>query len=153
MQHLELKIPPALLVLIAGGLMLTLHRLIPAHHLSAQAGLIIAVILALVGAGICVAGVMRFRRAHTTVNPMNPESSSSLVTGGIYTLTRNPMYLGFLLMVIGWGFFLANLCTLIVAVAFVIYMNRFQIQPEEQMLTRLFGDSYVTYCQRVRRWI
>lgn len=153
MQHLELRIPPAALVLIAAGLMLMLHTLFPAHHLSRPVGLSIAVILVLTGATICVAGVIRFRQARTTVNPMSPASSSSLVTGGIYTRTRNPMYLGFLLMVVGWGFFLANLYTLIVAVAFVLYMNRFQIRPEEQMLTRLFGDSYVTYCQRVRRWI
>lgn len=153
MQHLELRIPPVALVVISGVLMLTLHTLWPAHHLSASVGLIIAVILAGVGAGICGAGVMQFRQARTTVNPMSPASSSRLVTGGIYTRTRNPMYLGFLLMVVAWGFFLTNLYTLSIAVAFVLYMNRFQILPEEQMLTRLFGDTYVTYCLRVGRWI
>ena len=110
---------------------------------------------AAVGIGLSVAatGVLSFRMAETTVNPMKPDSSSALVVSGIYRWTRNPMYLGFLCILIGWGIFLSNAAAFLVLPGFVFYLNRFQIEPEEQALTRLFGETFLTYRSRVRRWI
>ena len=118
----------------------------PARHAS-------ALWLTAVGAGAALAGVISFRLAKTTVNPLKPEAASSLVVSGIYRITRNPMYLGALLVLIGWAVFLANAAAFIVSAGFVLYLNRFQISPEEKALTIRFGPEFSTYCARVRRWI
>jgi len=109
--------------------------------------------LFLLGALTCLAGVRYFRRAKTTVNPMKPESASALVASGIYRYSRNPMYLGFLLMLLGWALWLSNASALLLLPAFVLYMNRFQICPEERALLSLFGPDYMQYRARVRRWL
>jgi protein-S-isoprenylcysteine O-methyltransferase Ste14 len=111
--------------------------------------------LAPVGAGAAIgaAGVWSFHRARTTVNPRRPHASSTLLTTGIYRHTRNPMYLALLLVLIGWGLYLANVYALLLAVTFVPYMNRFQIRPEERALRHTFGQQFRDYCGRVRRWL
>jgi protein-S-isoprenylcysteine O-methyltransferase Ste14 len=94
-----------------------------------------------------------FWRARTTVNPINPAATSSLVIGGIYSLTRNPMYLGFLLALVGWATVLSNALAYLLLPAFIFYMNSFQIKPEERALASLFGEEFITYKSRVRRWL
>jgi protein-S-isoprenylcysteine O-methyltransferase Ste14 len=84
---------------------------------------------------------------------LRPESTSSLVVSGIYGVTRNPMYLGFLVALLGWAVFLAHALALLPLLAFLLYMNRFQIRPEESALTTLFGQEFTTYRKRVRRWL
>lgn len=113
----------------------------------------IALGLAAVGMGVAVAGVVSFRRAKTTVNPLKPETASSLVLSGVYRVTRNPMYLGALILLIGWAAYLANFLALVLSSAFVAYLNRFQIVPEERALAARFGAEYSAYCASVRRWI
>ena len=114
---------------------------------------ILAAAAVAIGLSVAATGVLSFRMAETTVNPMKPDSSSALVVSGIYRWTRNPMYLGFLCILIGWGIFLSNAAAFLVLPGFVFYLNRFQIEPEEQALTRLFGETFLTYRSRVRRWI
>jgi protein-S-isoprenylcysteine O-methyltransferase Ste14 len=111
--------------------------------------------LALVAAGALavLAGGAAFRQAQTTVNPMTPEASSSVVTTGVYRWSRNPMYLGFLFVLAGWGVYLGSAAALLFLPAFVLYMNRFQIAPEERALQAKFGASYTGYMRRVRRWL
>jgi protein-S-isoprenylcysteine O-methyltransferase Ste14 len=109
--------------------------------------------VAVAGAVIGGLGFASFIRAKTTVNPMKPDSSSSLVVSGIYQFTRNPMYLGFLLGLFGWAIFLSNALAFFLLPAFIAYMNRFQIEPEEKALARLFGEQFVAYRSRVRRWL
>ena len=84
---------------------------------------------------------------------MKPDSTSSLVVSGIYGYTRNPMYLGFLLVLLAWAIFLSNFVALALLPAFVVYMNHFQIGPEERALGSLFAQEYQAYLARVRRWI
>jgi len=100
-----------------------------------------------------VLGIIEFNRAKTTVNPTKPESASSLVRTGIYQRTRNPMYMGFLLILVGWAIAMANIVSFLVLPGFVIYMNRFQIKPEERALTLIFGEDFKAYCVETRRWI
>ena len=100
-----------------------------------------------------LSGVISFRLAQTTVDPVHPERASSVVTTGIYRWTRNPMYLGFWLLLLAYAVKLSQPLALLLLPVFIGYMNRFQIIPEEQALERLFGDDYRNYCQRVRRWI
>jgi protein-S-isoprenylcysteine O-methyltransferase Ste14 len=106
-------------------------------------------------AGIALrARVTSFRRAQTTVDPTRPAKASALVVGGVYRLSRNPMYLGFLLLLLAWGVYLSHLPSLLLApLAFVLYLNRFQITPEERALESLFGDEYRAYKREVRRWL
>ena len=153
MQGLELKVPPLALVLLAGGLMWWIAWAAPAFAFAFPARLICAVGAVVIGIAVAGMGIVSFRRAKTTVNPMKPDSSSALVVTGIYRLTRNPMYLGFLWILLGWGIFLSNTLAFLVLPGFVLYMNRFQIEPEERALTRLFGQAFVTYAKQVRRWI
>ncbi|MBP9159034.1 MAG: isoprenylcysteine carboxylmethyltransferase family protein [Sphingobium sp.] len=153
MQRLELKIPPLALVLLAGGVMWVIAWAVPTFGFVFPARRICAMGAVLIGTAVAGMGIFSFRRARTTVNPMKPDSSSALVVTGIYRLTRNPMYLGFLWILLGWGIFLSNAPAFLVLPGFVLYMNRFQIEPEERALTRLFGRAFVTYATQVRRWI
>ena len=84
---------------------------------------------------------------------MKPEGTSSLVTSGIYRFTRNPMYVGLLFVLIAWAVFLSTPWLVIGPFVFVLYMNRFQIEPEERVLFRLFGTAFATYKGAVRRWL
>ena len=97
--------------------------------------------------------VFGFHRAKTTVNPLKPEASSALVTGGIYRWTRNPMYLAMLLLLVAWACIVANWAALAMLPLFVAYLNRFQIGPEERALQARFGGEFEQYKRTVRRWL
>lgn len=153
MHSLELRVPPLALVVVAAALMALLAWLFPRPALVFPAPYALGGALVGLGAVIAIAGVLAFRRARTTVNPMTPGSSSSVVSTGIYRLTRNPMYLGFLLALAGWGAMLGNLLGLLPLAAFVAWMNRFQIAPEERALREKFGADFEDYMHRVRRWV
>ena len=94
-----------------------------------------------------------FRRARTTVNPLKPESASALVISGIYRHTRNPMYLGFAIILLGWCVLLGSAWAVLGVAGFVLYIGRFQIRPEERALRELFGAEFDAFCSRVRRWV
>jgi protein-S-isoprenylcysteine O-methyltransferase Ste14 len=100
-----------------------------------------------------VSGVVAFRRAQTTVDPIKASSASVLVSGGIYRFTRNPMYLSLLLALLAWAVFLSNPLALRFLPVYVLYINRFQIIPEECILASLFGTGYSAYKESVRRWM
>lgn len=129
-------------------------RITPAIEIGESLRVAGAIVLLLAGAGIAAAGGIAFRRAQTTVNPLTPEKASALVSGGIYRLTRNPMYLGFALFLLAWALYLASPVALLVGPScFVLYLNRFQIAPEERALEKLFGEEFASYRQQVRRWL
>lgn len=153
MRVLELKVPPPAVALVTAVLMWLLSRAAPALAFEFPARIPVSIGLAAAGVITAILGVVTFRRARTTLNPTKPESSSSLVTGGIYAVTRNPMYLGLLLVLTGWAIFWSNALAFLFLPAFVVYMNRFQIAPEERALTSLFGQEFAAYQSRVRRWL
>ena len=97
--------------------------------------------------------VGQFRYTRTTINPHKPEAVSELVTSGLYRYSRNPMYLGLLLLLLAWGLYLREWLPFLWAAAFVWYMNRFQIAPEEEVLEAKFADAFESYRKKVRRWI
>jgi protein-S-isoprenylcysteine O-methyltransferase Ste14 len=113
----------------------------------------LAVIVALIGFSIDIAGLLSFLRAKTTIHPMKPGATSTLVTSGVYALSRNPMYVGLLLVLVGWAVYLSSVWTLAGPAAFVLYINRFQIAPEERTLAAMFGATYSQYKRAVRRWL
>ncbi len=153
MHALKLKIPPPVVALIMGVLMWLAARAAPTCAFTMPARRILAACIALTGVSIAILGVVSFRRAGTTVNPMNPEKASALVTSGIYRATRNPMYLGLLLGLTAWAVFLSSALAFLFLPGFIAYMNQFQIGPEEAALARMFGQSFSEYRSRVRRWL
>ena len=153
MSALELKVPPVVGVLAFAGTMWLVARATPAWAFDFPGRLVISVILAGIGVAVAFAGVGAFRRAATTVNPTRPEAASALVTSGLYRFSRNPMYLGLLLVLTGWAVALAHPVALLFLPAFVAYMNRFQIDPEERALRQAFGPAFDAYARSVRRWL
>lgn len=107
----------------------------------------------LAGVVVALCGMWAFRKAQTTTNPLNPNKATSLVTNGIYKRTRNPMYFGMLLILLGFAIMQSNVVALLVLPAFVVYMNRYQILPEERVMQEKFGEDFAAYTERVRRWI
>ena len=152
-MNLRLRIPPLAVVALAGGLGWTSARLAPALNLEFPGRIALAATFGLLGVACSVLGVASFRLARTTVNPMTPDASTALVVSGIYRVTRNPMYLGFLFLLLAEIIWLANPAALLAAPAFVLYLNRFQIGPEEIALQSRFGAEFNTYAAHVRRWI
>ena len=153
LSALELKLSPVMTAIALAALMWLLAHNTPGIALAPELRLTALIVLFGAGAAIGCAGIWSFRRARTTVNPWRPHGSSALVVSGIYRWTRNPMYLGLLLALAGWGLYLANIYSLLLAFAFIPYMNRFQIQPEERALEHAYGEGFIDYCRRVRRWL
>jgi protein-S-isoprenylcysteine O-methyltransferase Ste14 len=153
MRFLELRIPPPIVGLIVAGSMWAVAHLPPILHLPGLLRLLVAVILTAIGIAIAMGGVLSFRRAETTVNPLKPETSAALVSTGVYSFTRNPMYLGMLLVLLAWAVYLSSPWSLLGPVLFALYITRFQIVPEERVLAGLFGAPFAAYKKRVRRWL
>jgi protein-S-isoprenylcysteine O-methyltransferase Ste14 len=153
MKSLELRIPPPAVALCMALLMWLASWLIHPLRVPLDIRLGVALALGVLGQCISVGGMIAFRRAKTTINPFKPAAASSLVSGGVYRFTRNPMYVGLLLTLVGWTVFLSNPLALLFLPLFVLYINRFQIEPEERVLSSLFGAEYAAYKTRVRRWI
>jgi protein-S-isoprenylcysteine O-methyltransferase Ste14 len=143
MPALELRVPPPVVVLVIGVIMWLISRASPPFHFDLPARNWIAVVLVSAGFVTGISGVVTFRKAKTTVDPMKPRASS-LVTWGVYAMSRNPMYLVGLVMLLGWAVFLLNAIAFLF-LPYVVYINRFQIAPEERALTSLFGEMHVAY--------
>ena len=150
---LELKIPPVAVALITAACMWLAARAVPGLAVPFSGHEVVSGLVAASGGIIALSGVVAFNRAGTTVNPMKPGSSSALVQSGIYSVTRNPMYLGLLLVLLSWAIYLAHVLTVLFLPGFVWYMNRFQIEPEERALASLFGPEFTAYADRERRWL
>lgn len=153
MKFLECKIPPALQFVIVAALMWWISDSIPWLNYSSIPLKWLGISLFLIGVFIGLLGVYEFWKQRTTVDPHKPEKVSSFVDTGIYRLTRNPMYLGLLVGLIGILFYIANPVNILPVIGFVLYMNRFQIIPEERVMAKKFGDDFLEYKESVRRWI
>ncbi len=147
------SVPPVAALLCVAAPMWLVTRLSPALAVDLPARRVAALVLALTGAAVALAGVAGFRRARTTVNPLRPEKASALVTSGIFRWTRNPMYLGLAIVLLGWAAWLAHPLAVLGVPAFVAWMNQSQIPREERALEQLFGAEFALYCRKVRRWL
>jgi len=153
MHRLELRFPPLVLValfaaaIVAASVWMPLVRVpVPGHRAP-------AVLLVLAGLGVALAGVLAFRRARTTVNPMAPQRSTTVVRTGLYRLSRNPMYLGMALVLLGLAAWGSALTGYALVAGFCGTLTRFQIKPEERALLQRFGPEFADYMAQVRRWI
>lgn len=153
MHWLELKVPPPLVALLVSGAMWGAAQLGTDAGWPRSIRLSALAIVGALGVATSLTAVYRFRRAGTTVHPNHPERAALIVTGGPYRFTRNPMYVGLTLVLIGWGLYLASPWAWFGPLALVLYLTRFQIIPEERILAEKFGAEYEAYRRRVRRWI
>lgn len=113
----------------------------------------IALFLFCIAIGIVLIAAYQFKQSNTTLDPRAPEKTSSLVSEGIFGISRNPMYLGFLLALMAAAIYSCNLVNFIFPPVFIFAANKLYIIPEEKALTQLFGDTYIQYLNNVRRWI
>ncbi|HHX8563016.1 isoprenylcysteine carboxylmethyltransferase family protein [Vibrio sp. RM-44-3] len=153
MRKLELKVPPVAVFLLVILLMYGLTVLVPSLNISVPFVEVVVGGLTLLSGYMGIAGVYEFHKVKTTVNPVKPDTASSVVRTGVFSFSRNPMYMALLLLIIAIGLWWQHLTVVLCSVVFVSYMNRFQIKPEERVLERLFGEEYVDYKNHVRRWI
>lgn len=152
-HFLDTKIPPPVVTAALAVLMWAVERRFPTLTLRVPLGSELGAVIALAGLALEVVALVTFRRVCTTVNPLRPAQATSLVTRGIYRFTRNPIYVGDLLVLLGWAVYLGNLAALVLTPLFVAYIEHFQIRPEERILAEKFGSPYDDYRARVRRWI
>ena len=153
MRVLELKVPPPIVALVTAVLMWFVSRSLPLFAFVFPARNAFAIGLVAAGFIVGILGIVTFRRAKTTVNPTKPQAASSLVSWGVYGVTRNPMYLGGLLILTGWAIFISKPIAFLFLPVYILYLNLFQIVPEERVLTTLFGPDFVAYKSRARRWL
>ncbi len=153
MEILELKIPPPAIMLTTATLMWVTSPEWSEYALSNSIKYGLMSLMFLCGITIDLTGLLHFRKAKTTINPLKPEEASQLVNFGIYQRTRNPMYLGMIFLLIGWSIFLTNFLAFAFIPLFILYITQFQIKPEEKILTGIFGEEFTKYQTQVRRWI
>lgn len=154
MKWLELRVPPPLILLVSMALAWLIDRFLPQARFDFPGRVAVSIAVAVLGIAVSVSGVREFRRVRTTVNPLRPQEATALVDSGIFARTRNPMYLGLMLVLTGFGLWRGNVAALLLSVlACAAYLTRFQILPEEGVLAEKFGMAFRAYTRRVRRWI
>lgn len=153
MRTLENKVPPPFVVVLISAVMWMAAQIAPPLQIDSHLRLAFGGTVVLAGFIFLMLGFTAFGQAKTTIDPVNLERASSLVTGGIYRLTRNPMYVGFTIVLVGWAVYLAIPWAALGSIAFVLFTTRFQIIPEERVMSSKFGQAYVEYKERVRRWL
>jgi protein-S-isoprenylcysteine O-methyltransferase Ste14 len=150
---LHLRIPPPVVALLSAGAMWAIAtntwRADVPFSIRLAAGLFIMVC----GETLGIAGILQFRRHRTTINPFAPHRTSALVTQGVYRVSRNPMYTGLMISLMGWGVFLASPLAFFVLPFTVWYLTSFQITPEEHVLQNQFGNEFARYCDATPRWV
>jgi protein-S-isoprenylcysteine O-methyltransferase Ste14 len=152
-RFLEARIPPPVVAAVVAAAMWGVSRLASSVDVPSALRSSAAAVILWVGIGFSASGVIAFVRARTTINPVRPELASSLVSSGVYRMTRNPMYVGVSFVLVAWALFLGSAWALPGPVAFVLYIGRFQVAPEERALQALFGNDYANYRAKVRRWL
>jgi protein-S-isoprenylcysteine O-methyltransferase Ste14 len=153
MNSLELKIPPVGVFVLFAAVMWLIPFQISMIDFFFSFRLPFSLILIVAGGVFALAGIFAFRKSKTTLNPLKPEAASIIVTCGVYRFSRNPMYVGLLFVLTAWAVWLCNLPAFLFLPAFVQYMNRFQILPEERALQSKFGSEFNAYMMSVRRWL
>lgn len=146
-------IPPPVVAALLAACMWVVDRTMTATKI--QSALLVPVALVLLGLALWLlfAAALAFFHHKTTINPLAPARASNLITSGVYRLSRNPIYLGDLLLLAAFAVWLGNLVNVLFLAAFVWIMNRGQIAAEEEALRANFGERYAAYTKQVRRWL
>jgi protein-S-isoprenylcysteine O-methyltransferase Ste14 len=152
-KSLELKIPPPIIFLVFAGIIWLISTVLPFAGIAFPGKNMIAMGMAAAGGLFGGLSILSFLRAKTTLHPEDPCKTTKLVVTGVYSITRNPMYLSLLFVLIAWATYLSNFAAFVPIPFFVAYLNRFQIRPEEKALISLFGSEFEDYRKHVRRWL
>ena len=147
----KLKIPPPILVII----------LITSNYFSSDKldlisipyRTLFSIVILSIGILVIINPVVKFIKSKTTVNPVEFKNVEKLVTSGIYKYSRNPMYLGMIMIIISSTIYYLNFYSLLTPFIFYFWINRFQIKREEVFLEEKFGQEYLSYKTKTRRWI
>ena len=150
-MFLKTKIPPPIVVILFAVMIFYFSDSFVNVDLPYK--IYISLFFILLGFFITFSSARNFKNKETTVNPIKPEEASKLVTDGFFKITRNPMYLGMLLFLLGLSIYNGLIVGLVFLPLFVGYITFFQIIPEENAMIELFGEDYKTYMKKVRRWI
>ena len=150
---LQLKIPPPVYAIIIALIMWLLSRYFPVVQLITSPWNNLGIALMLLAGLLDLSSLYLFFKKRTTPNPMKPEFTTGLVMNGLYKISRNPMYLGLLTILFGFAIYLGNLTSFLVLPAFYFVITEMQIKPEERMLEEKFGEQYLDYKSKVRRWL
>ena len=145
------RLLPPQLFLLSLIAMLCLHRWLPMQHWLPSDRIAPGLLVVLGGAGITLWHALLFKRLNTNIKTFNPPDQ--LVTAGLFRFTRNPMYLGFSLALLGCALLLGSASPFLVVLAFVMITDRWYIPFEERAMAARFGQDYQHYCNRVRRWL
>ncbi len=152
-SKLDLKIHPPYIAGISVAIAYLMNRIEALRVLDFKLGYVPVVVLFVLGGLSGLAGLAYFYKHKTTFDPANPHKSKKLVTNGVYKITRNPMYLGLLLIIIGCVLFFGNIASFLGPIFFVWYITNYQIKPEERILSDKFGTDYAEYLNKTRRWV
>jgi len=152
-MELELKIPPAIITLIIATGMWWIDQYLVFSWASFEPMSWVYLLFLGIGGLFGVLGLVEFYKSSTSIDPHDPHKASHLVSNGIYSISRNPMYVGLLLILVGYGFYLGNVLVFAMLPLFMGYMNRYQIIPEENVMKEKFSEEYQKYKSEVRRWL
>ncbi|MDH2925253.1 hypothetical protein A4A71_07970 [Nicoletella semolina] len=146
---MSLKLPPPVLFMIGIGLI----TFLPRYNEPVCGWRFVAALFAIISFIIAGMSVYAFLQKKTTISPLDLDKTQVLVVHSVYKVSRNPMYLSLVGLLIAWGMWTASLSFVIVVWGFIRYLTYFQILPEERMLEQKFGQVYLSYQQQVRRWL
>ena len=151
---MKAKIPPPVVALIAMLLTFLSRDYLDIFYLHPHLQRTLFLLFLVIGVSVIFLATRQFKISKTTVNPLKPETASSLVTSGIFSRTRNPMYLGLTSLLISFSIYFSSVFGIIIYLPlFISYITIFQIIPEEDAMNKLFSNDYKSYCLKVRRWI
>ncbi|MBT5230059.1 MAG: isoprenylcysteine carboxylmethyltransferase family protein [Methylococcales bacterium] len=153
MKILHTKIPPPIIALLTVLAMWPLKTVLPLHIFDHPALFYTGIVIICIGLSLDLVSLFNFIKNKTTINPVSPHKAAHLVISGFYRYTRNPMYLGLLLVLTGTAMLFATASAFLLLPLFVIAINTLQIKPEEAALETLFGEQYTHYKSQVNRWI
>ena len=145
------KIPPPIVTFICGLAIYFSKSFF--NQFFSYSNNIISLFLLILGLLVFLSAVKSFRRQKTTLNPLEPRQASSLFTSGIFKFSRNPMYLGMLIVLLSISFKFNLAGGIVISLFFYLFITKFQILPEEEAMNELFGDEFTEYANRTRRWI
>lgn len=145
------KIPPPIVTFFFGLCIYFSQEYFPEFNLEFLT--MLSYILYFAGLTVLILAVRLFKKQNTTVNPIKIENASSLVTSGIFEYSRNPMYLGMALILLGLTLMFNVIGGTLFTLLFTTYITKFQIKPEEEVMESLFGEDFLKYKKNVRMWI
>ena len=151
MMNVKTKFPPPLVALAFGFLIYYTKNIFPKIEIVWR--YVFGSFMIIIGLFIILSAIILFKKYKTTITPLNPSNATKLIVSGVYKFSRNPMYLGLLLVLSGISTILNPIGGLFLIPLFILYLNLFQIIPEENAMVDLFKDEFLEYKKNVRRWI